>query len=268
MRFYTRMAVYHSLVLFTAHCSVPFQLFRGRNVDNFRIVRYLTLYVMKIPQVIGLNIRVRGLVNYGDNDGKAAIIVSNHQSSLDMMPLCVTGPHRLSTLAKKELAYLGAFGLSAWLSGVIFINRLNREKAIKTMDNVREEMLEKKLKIWIFPEGTRNKESPDILPFKKGAFHLAVNSGVKLIPVVFSSYWSFYNRTKKNFNDGTVYVSVLPPVSTEGYDKENLQELIDNVRDSMVKEYEKISGLSEGNVLGGGYSDWLDAMHMDDKKNV
>ena len=101
------------------------------------------------------------------------------------------------------------------------------------------------LKVWVFPEGTRNKEGSEILQFKKGAFHLAMNAGVPIIPVVFSSYSPFYNSRAKKFTPGRIHASVLPPIDTSKYSKEQMPQLIDDVRDLMVKEYNKISEKKE-----------------------
>ncbi|GCB83188.1 hypothetical protein scyTo_0023912, partial [Scyliorhinus torazame] len=57
------------------------------------------------------------------------------------------------------------------------------------------------IRLWVFPEGTRNHDG-NMLPFKRGAFHLAVQAQVPIIPVVFSSYNDFYNRAEKRFTSG------------------------------------------------------------------
>uniref|UniRef100_A0A8C3ME12 1-acylglycerol-3-phosphate O-acyltransferase n=1 Tax=Geospiza parvula TaxID=87175 RepID=A0A8C3ME12_GEOPR len=102
-------------------------------------------------------------------------------------------PRRCVPIAKKEILYMGTFGLACWLAGVIFIDRKRREESIGTLTEV--------LRVLIFPEGTRN-HGGSMLPFKRGAFQLAVKAQVPIIPVVLSSYDNFYNQKEKKFTPG------------------------------------------------------------------
>lgn len=77
-------------------------------------------------------------------------------------------------------------------------------------------MREKRLKIWMFPEGTRHHQH-GLLPFKKGAFNIAVCGQFPIIPVVISDYTPFYSKPKRYFRSrGHVIVQVMDPVSTQG----------------------------------------------------
>lgn len=76
-------------------------------------------------------------------------------------------------------------------------------------------MRTKKLKVWIFPEGTRNREH-GLLPFKKGAFNVAVRAHFPIVPVVISDYSPFYSNPGRYFHpNGHVIVKVMEPVTTE-----------------------------------------------------
>ena len=97
-------------------------------------------------------------------------------------------------MAKKSLQFspLGPF---MSLSGTIFIDRGNNANAIRSIDAAGKRMLSTKTSLWMFPEGTRflSKE-PDMLPLKKGGFHLAVNAGIPVIPIVVENYWHMYRK--------------------------------------------------------------------------
>lgn len=83
------------------------------------------------------------------------------------------------------------------LSGSVFINRRNNKSAITMMQQAGDEMKRKKLSLFIFPEGTRHlSDEPELLPFKKGAFHLAVQSGCPIIPVVCENYSKLVKKNK------------------------------------------------------------------------
>lgn len=77
-------------------------------------------------------------------------------------------------------------------------------------------MHDKGLKLWIFPEGTRYREE-GLLPFKKGAFNIAVNGQIPIVPVVFSNYDPFYSHKKRYFRTpGYVIAQVMKPILTTG----------------------------------------------------
>lgn len=129
-------------------------------------------------------------------------------------------------IAKKELIYAGTVGLICWLGGIIFINRKKTSDAKSVMADAAQTMLTDQIRLWVFPEGTRNQKG-DLLPFKKGAFHLAVQAQVPLIPVVFSSYSNFYLRKEKEFKSGTIRLKILPKIDTKGLTSDNVADLCD-----------------------------------------
>lgn len=79
------------------------------------------------------------------------------------------------------------------LSGAVFVNRGNSKQAYESLKEAGETMKRQQTSLWIFPEGTRSsQETSNLLPFKKGAFHLAVQAGLPIIPVVCENYWRLY----------------------------------------------------------------------------
>lgn len=107
--------------------------------------------------------------------------------------------------AKKELKWMPFLGQFMSLSGAIFIDRKDNASAIKSVAEAGRIMKERRTSIWVYPEGTRTlKEKPDLLPFKKGAFHLAVQSEIPIIPIVCENYWRIYR--KGVFENGTLKV--------------------------------------------------------------
>ncbi|XP_017887337.1 1-acyl-sn-glycerol-3-phosphate acyltransferase alpha isoform X2 [Ceratina calcarata] len=164
---------------------------------------------------------------------RACIIVANHQSSLDIMGMFQIWPvmDKCTAVGKKEIFYAWPFGLAAWLCGLIFIDRMNSEKARSVINDATEHIKDKKIKLWIFPEGTRH-NTGYIHPFKKGAFHVAVNSQLPILPVVFSSYY-FLSSKEKRFDSGRVIITILPPISTEGLSTNDIEHLMQQTRNVM-----------------------------------
>ncbi|XP_009867152.1 PREDICTED: 1-acyl-sn-glycerol-3-phosphate acyltransferase beta, partial [Apaloderma vittatum] len=189
--------------------------------------------------IFGLRFEVKGLENF-EVEGPA-IIVSNHQSILDMMGLMEILPDNCAQVGKKELMYAGTVGLIIYLGGVIFINRKSTTSAKMVMAEVAKTMATENVKVWVYPEGTRNCTG-DLLPFKKGAFHLAVQAQVPVIPVVYSSFTTFYNPKKNLFTSGKIKVEVLPPIETKGLTSDDVSDLTDRCFRIMRETLFRLSG--------------------------
>jgi 1-acyl-sn-glycerol-3-phosphate acyltransferase len=113
--------------------------------------------------------------------------------------------HLIAAVAKKEILYAGPFGVAAWLAGVVFIDRLNSDKARGQLEHSAQLMSKKNVKLWLFPEGTRNKKR-GIMPFKKGAFLVAVACQAPIMPVVYSPYY-FVNPHNKFRTGGLISIN-------------------------------------------------------------
>jgi 1-acyl-sn-glycerol-3-phosphate acyltransferase len=143
------------------------------------------------------------------------IIVSNHQSWFDVFALAAHLPVRYRFVAKKELEDIPVFG-KAWKScGHVSVDRGNREAAIEALDQAWREVHEEKLTMVLFPEGTR---SPDGLlkSFKKGAFVLAVQGQVPLVPVAVVGSRAVMPKGSMKIRSGTITLRIGPAIPTEG----------------------------------------------------
>lgn len=107
---------------------------------------------------------------------------------------------RATVVAKRELLYAFPFGQASYLWGTLFINRSNKKDAFDKLNQESEAITATGAKLLVFPEGTRS-QVDTLLPFKKGAFHIAVQSQSCIQPVVISKYW-FLNSEDKSFGRG------------------------------------------------------------------
>lgn len=206
--------------------------------------------LLHIKYLYGIKIEVRGWENF--NIKEPYVVVSNHQSSLDLLGMMEILPGRCVPIAKRELMYAGTAGLACWLAGVIFINRKKTDDAISVMTEAAETMLKEDVRVWVFPEGTRN-HSGSLLPFKRGAFHLAVQAQVPVIPIIMSSYKDFYSKKEKKFTTGKCTVQILPGVPTKGLCADDVPALADKVRGMMLETFTEISNERPGKEPGGGH---------------
>lgn len=107
---------------------------------------------------------------------------------------------RGTAVIKKIMLYAFPFGIGVWQCGTLFIDRKNRRDAVTQLQMQLEAIQKRSQKIVIFPEGTRAQENK-IMPFKKGAFHLAIDSQSMVQPIVVSNY-HFLSSKEKSFGKG------------------------------------------------------------------
>ncbi|PMJ37448.1 acyl-phosphate glycerol 3-phosphate acyltransferase [Vibrio cyclitrophicus] len=164
------------------------------------------------------------------------VYVANHQNSWDLFTISSAVTPKVVTVGKKSLVWMPLFGQLYWLTGNILIDRANRSKAVGTIDQVVTSLKKSDVSVWMFPEGTRSR-GRGLLPFKTGAFHAAIGAGLPIIPIVCSSTGGVkLNR----WNNGHVIVEMLPPISTEGYDKSNVRQLANLAREQMAAKLEEL----------------------------
>lgn len=136
------------------------------------------------------------------------------------------------------------------LSKTVFIERASRTQAVAAFAKAAEQMHSHKQSVFIFPEGTRSYYShPDLLPFKKGPFHLAIQAQVPIVPLVAANYSHVLDTRRKVFVAGTIPVKVVEPIETKGKTKEDVDALLEETRDKMLKALKEISG--EGVAVKG-----------------
>ncbi|XP_022084251.1 1-acyl-sn-glycerol-3-phosphate acyltransferase alpha-like [Acanthaster planci] len=236
-KYYAKMWLLYVILAFGSLLTIILGLHRWRDPENAKLICWILSYTSKL---FGIRAEIRGSENLRLD--KPCVVVANHQSSLDLFGMYMNGvwPDRCVPLAKKELRMVPFYGWVAWLTGAIFIDRLNPESAKGTIDATVKVLREQNLKVWVFPEGTRNHDA-GLLPFKKGAFHLAITAQVPVCPVVFSSYSEFYSKKEKRFGTGKFTITVLPPIMTDGKTTEDVTELTEQVRKQMLNVYNESS---------------------------
>ena len=122
-------------------------------------------------------------------------------------------PPRTTTIGKKSLRWIPVWGWVYYLGGNLLIDRGRHDRAMGTIQDAETLITEKRVSIWIFPEGTRSR-GKEMGPFKKGAFHLALGTGLPLVPVTISSYTKRLNLWR--WRAGTVLVDCMDPIPTRG----------------------------------------------------
>lgn len=178
---------------------------------------------------------------------RPAVFIGNHQTELDVLMLGCMFPKYCSVTAKSSLRKTPFLGWFMSLSGSIFIDRASKTDARAAMAGAANQIQKKQQSVYMFPEGTRSySKEPELLPFKKGAFHLAVQAQVPIVPVVVANYSHVLNVKDFVFNAGVIPMKVLDPIDTTGLTTADVDELCKNTRDLMLKELIALTAKARG----------------------
>ena len=173
------------------------------------------------------------------------VFVSNHWSYLDAAPLFAYTGRRVGMVAKKELLKAPILGYAMGFVNVIAIDRSNRERAVETLQ-IATDRLRSGISFGVCPEGTRARPG-EMLPFKKGAFHMAVQAVVPIVPIALKNSDVLMGKGTGEAWPGTIEMVMMKPVDTSWVSgDEDLQKLVELVQAQIMKELgiKKISARS------------------------
>lgn len=156
------------------------------------------------------------------------VVVSNHESFVDIL-LISHLPWEMKWLSKVEILRIPVLGWDMRLAGDVPVERGTTRSAVKAMRRCRE-ILAQHVSVIIFPEGTRS-TSDEMLPFKDGAFRLAVDAGVPILPLVVRGTRTALPKHGWRFGRADAEVRVLDPIETVGLAPKDVAGLKDRVRD-------------------------------------
>ena len=159
-------------------------------------------------RLAGVKIEVRGSEHL--QPGRNYIFMSNHVSNLDPPVLIPVIPGRCSVLVKKELFRIPILGTGMKVADLVPVDRSDREAAIESV-KAAIRVLQQGLHMIVFPEGTRSDDGR-LLPFKKGPFHMAMESGVPVVPVTLLGTFESWPKTRFALRPGTATVVFHPPL--------------------------------------------------------
>lgn len=194
---------------------------------GFRFVRWAALGTLSL---VGMPVILRGAERVDWR--RAYVVMGNHQSMIDPFAMLAAFPTRPIAVEKVELQRIPVYG---WLSrawGNIPIRREDHASAMAGIALARERLVQG-LHIGIMPEGTRTKDGR-LGPFKKGGFLLAIDAGASILPFTINGSFERFSHgpghARWRLHKGPIEVTLSEPVSTEGYGREGVDELVERVR--------------------------------------
>jgi len=220
-------------LVFICTISILFCLFRPFHRDNV----YITAkYLGKIPKIFGVEVEVR--IPDAHKELGAVVYVANHQNSYDLFTMSNAVRPGTVSVGKKSLKWIPFFGQMYWLTGNILIDRKNTSKAMDTIAITANKIKNKKLSIWLFPEGTRSR-GRGLLPLKTGAFRTASTAGVPIVPICASNQ---HGTIKLNrWNNGKIIIEFLAPIYLDQDSRDSLRQTANETHSLMSAKIEELS---------------------------
>lgn len=185
----------------------------------------------------GMGLRVHPILRTQLEPDQAYVFATNHQVALDIPAAGLAIPNPFGWVAKAELARTPVLGHAIRASPSVF---LDRSTPRRTAESLREAgaRIRSGLSVIIFPEGARSYEQA-LQPFKRGAFMLAVEAGVPVVPVTILNAYRHFDEKRKLARPGTIEIAVGEPVSMEDVTRKEIPEIMERVRQVMQSEIDE-----------------------------
>jgi putative phosphoserine phosphatase/1-acylglycerol-3-phosphate O-acyltransferase len=171
---------------------------------------------------------------------RPCVFIINHQSKFDMFLMMYVLRRGFAGVAKQEAANTPFFGTYMKMADYTFLDRSDTTRAIDALGPA-VERLRQGLSVVMAPEGTRS-WTPKVGKFKKGAFHMARQAGVPIVPVVIKNAGEIMGRNDQTMRSGVVKVAVLPPISLADWRTEEMDARVAAVRQQFVDTLEHWPG--------------------------
>lgn len=225
------IANYAWVVSFTGAMSTYTLLRQVPRRDRALFQKHTRAWARGVARGVGLEVEAYGTWRL-DPEG-TYVLMANHQSHVDIPTLFVALPMIPGFLAKAELRRVPLFGRAMEVGGHVFVDRAQRGRAVEAIAAAAEAMREVG-SIMIFPEGTRSHRR-EVMPFKKGGFHLAKQAGVPLVPIGIRNTADILPKHGKSIVPGRVEVHVGEPIPFERVRELEMPDLIADVRGQIAE---------------------------------
>ena len=192
--------------------------------ENFKF--FGVIWGKTLSFIFNIKLIVKGKHNLQDRN---YIFAANHASLIDI-PLLLIAVNRYTVfIAKSELSKIPIFKSILDRAGFIFVDRKNNESAVKSMNNLMDDIKKIPRSVAIFPEGTRTSDG-NLLPFKKGAAIFAINTDIPVIPVAISGTYSWSKKKLFDISQSVISFEFGEPMTTENYSFDDRDYLTEKIK--------------------------------------
>ena len=235
LRTFIAVPLFFVYTLLLALVIIIYGAFRPASPLYDRIVKHWSAVFLKIPPV---RVEVEGIEKIDPQ--QRYMIASNHLSQFDIPLLFRVLPLHGRFLSKKEVFKIPLVGRAMRTIGIIEIDRASGTSSRRAIVEGVKVAAERGYSLIVFPEGTRSTNG-ELLPFKKGAFRIAIDTGLPIVPVVIEGTETINRPGSKIFRPGTARVMICDPIETADLtNKDNLNDLVRTIETSMNATYEKM----------------------------
>ncbi|WP_269617537.1 HAD-IB family hydrolase [Zhongshania sp. BJYM1] len=196
----------------------------------------MSLFADVASAVAGLKLDITGEKNLWA--ARPAVFIFNHQSDIDVMIISKLLRRNFTGVGKAEIKKMPFIGVAMEMAGVVLIDRSNSKSAIASLEPLIERVKQDKISVVIAPEGTRT-HSKKPKPFKKGAFHIAMQAGVPIVPIVIHNAMDVSPKGDTLYYPGTVEVEILAPIDTSRWTVEGLDKQVAKIEGLYKKALDK-----------------------------
>ncbi|MAJ19712.1 MAG: hypothetical protein CMF97_01300 [Candidatus Marinimicrobia bacterium] len=198
-------------------------LFTGKK-ENFKF--FGVIWGKTLSFIFNIKLVVKGKHNLQNRN---YVFASNHSSLIDI-PLLFIAVNRYTVfIAKSELSKIPIFKSILDMAGFIFVDRKNNDNAVKSMNNLMDDIKKIPRSVAIFPEGTRTSDG-ELLPFKKGAAIFAINTDIPVIPVAISGTYSWSKKKLFDISKSVISFEFGEPITTENYSFDDRDYLTEKIK--------------------------------------
>jgi len=221
--------------LLCSAAGIVWLLIRPRNRQTLYV--YGKVFCRGLTRMMGWRVEVENRERM--EAFRPCVFVANHQSFLDVVTFGSVFPRRTVSAGKREIGRIPVFGWFYRLSGNLIIDRSDARQARDSLEKAAESMRAERIAVWFMPEGHRN-TSAELLPFKSGAFRLAIAAGAPIIPIVARPLAVIVDTNRHRARRGRLRIRVLDPVATEGLTAKDATPLALEVRARMQATLEQL----------------------------
>jgi len=193
-------------------------------------LRFARGWARSVLAVAGIS--VRALHAERAERDRSVVVVANHESFCDILVLLATLPMQVRFLAKRSVFRVPVLGWSIAAAGFVPVDRGDRARGAATVEAALRR-LQGGRSLVIFPEETRTGNG-ELLPFKRGAAHLAIKSGLPLLPIGLAGTFRVLSRSSWQITPGAVVVSVGNPIGVAGRSLRERDAVTGRARDEIA----------------------------------
>lgn len=218
--------IYLNLIFWTLLFGLSsfFTILLTGNKENFKF--FGVIWGKTLSFIFNIKLVVKGKHNLQNRN---YVFASNHASLIDI-PLLLIAVNRYTVfIAKSELSKIPIFKSILDMAGFIFVDRKNNDSAVKSMNNLMEDIKKIPRSVAIFPEGTRTSDG-NLLPFKKGAAIFAINSDIPVVPVAISGTYSWSKKKLFDISQSVISFEFGEPITTENYSFDDRDYLTEKIK--------------------------------------